>query len=158
MNAPDPAYVFAHQNGSATKDLYDRLDALGPAGKVALNLFRACKRSGRAKDYRNGKWRRQAYDVKQWSMGNLCRELGTHADALGIEWGWKIDPAQSFHKWVLYVVIPTGQVSFHNETRLCDRDFPGEWDGSHASPQRIIAWTTKLLSSSASTMPEASPR
>lgn len=142
MNA---AHIFSKNDGDKTKDLYARLQTLGPAGVVALNLFRACKRSGRAKEYRSGKWRSRAYDVKEWSLSNLCRELETHAQSLGIEWGWKIDPAQPVHKWVLYVEIPTGQVSFHNEKRLHPRDYAGEWDGKPLSAERIVRWTQAVL-------------
>ncbi len=68
-------HVFHQQDGRITKAYYAELSALGPIGLVALNLFRAQKRSSRAKDYRRGKWRRAAYDVKSWSMDELCRIL-----------------------------------------------------------------------------------
>lgn len=141
-----PLEIYEASNGEATKRLYVRLAQLGPIGRVALNLFRASKCSARAKQYRP-KYKKEAYGRKNWSLENLCAELEESGDALGIEWGWKEDPAQAFHRWVLYVVIPTGQVSFHAEARLCARDFAGEWDGSHNSTSRIIRWTTHILNS-----------
>jgi hypothetical protein len=57
---PDPALVdrlsecsaiYHGSNGALTVDLYARLEALGPAGIVAMNLFRAAKASERAKVY-----------------------------------------------------------------------------------------------------------
>lgn len=140
-----PLQIFEASNGEATTALYRRLEKLGPVGVVALNLFRACKCSGRAKVYTR-KFKGKAYDRKAWSMENLCQELERSGDALGIQWGWKEDPKQAFHKWVLYVDIPTGQVSFHSERRMSARDYPGEWDQTTHSPQRIVQWVTQLLS------------
>lgn len=150
-----PREIFEGSNGSATQALYAELALLGPAGVIALNLFRACKCSSRAKEYRP-KYKREAYGRKEWSLQNLCDELSRSAEELGIEWGWKEDPKQACHKWVLYVVIPTGQVSFHNEKRLHARDFPHEWDGEHQSSNRIIKWTTMLLNNEPA-RPQATP-
>ena len=110
--------IYRGSDGEATKELYRALEQLGPRGIVALNVFRAQKCSERAKCYRGGirgkgSYSSMAYDRKQWSMGNLAMVLSRHAAALGIAWGWKIDPAQSYHCWVLYIDLPTGQVSFH---------------------------------------------
>jgi hypothetical protein len=144
-----PRGIYYGSDGDATKALYERLAQLGPAGVVAVNLFRACKCSERAKRYgysHGGKWKDRAYDRKQWSMGNLCEALSKHADALGIRWGWKTDPAQDFHRWVLYVEIPTGQVSFHARDRGTGPDYPGQWDGVRkVSAGRIIEWCERLL-------------
>lgn len=88
--------VYYGSNGEATAALYARLEKLGPVGIVALNLMRACKASERAKKYRGGNgrssYRAMAYDKKQWSMDNLCRELVIHGDTLGLDWGWGIEP------------------------------------------------------------------
>lgn len=80
------AAVFHQQNGEVTKAFYQRLYAMGPLGRIAVALFRAQKRSSRAKDYRPGKYRRAAYDVKEWSMGELCRELAAYGQ---FRYGWK---------------------------------------------------------------------
>lgn len=136
-----------------------RLEKLGPAGVIALNLFRAQKCSTRAKGYRRRAHKNEAYDRKNWSMGLLCSVLQEHAQALGIQWGWKEDPKADYHKWVLYVNLPkfrahplgwyTGepgpQVSFHAFARGKGPDYPGEWDQSYESAERIINFCEDLL-------------
>lgn len=143
--------VYEGSNGDATKALYDEVSALGPQGVVAVNLFRANKNSARAKVYRGGirgrgSYRGMAYDRKQWAMGNLCQVLGRHAGACGITWGWGVDDEAPKFRHVLYVDIPTGQVSFHTESRLDGPDYPGEWDGVRgASVDRICRWMVRII-------------
>lgn len=136
------AEVMNQNDGEVTKKYYAKLSDFGPFGLVAVALFRASKRSARAKDYRRGKFRRAAYDVKTWSMGELCRLLEVHDRALGIEWGWKQDHKTVLSgdsSWVLYVVLPDiGQASFHSPTRMEGPDFAGEWDGQRRSSERIM--------------------
>lgn len=141
----DVMRVFEGSDGEATKRLYARLQECGAAGVVAMNLFRACKASSRAKVYRGRGWKDRAYGKKNWSLGLLCEALEKDAHGLGIVWGWKVDPEQEFHKWVLYVELPTGQVSFHAEERLAGGDYGGEWDGSRDSAARIVRWTAAVL-------------
>jgi hypothetical protein len=141
--------IYAGSNGEATKQLYAELEKLGPKGIVALNLFRACKASERAKKYRS-RYKGLAYEKKNWSIGLLCAALVEHP---GLTWGWKKDPAQEFHCWVLYVELPTGQVSFHASAPigqptcagLAVRHYPGEWDGQHLSAARIVAYVQHVL-------------
>lgn len=142
--------VYEGSDGDATRALYAELQELGPVGDIAVNLFRACKTSERAKKYRGGNrfgsYRRQSYDTKQWAMNNLCRVLQEHAERLEIVWGWKEDPTQEYHRWVLYAVIPTGQCSFHTEQRGAGPEYPGDWDGiRNSTPDRIIRWCSRLL-------------
>lgn len=137
--------IYAGSNGDATKALYAQLETKGVAGIVALNLFRAQKCSERAKGYRRGSHKREAYDRKNWSMKNLAAALYKHADDLNVTWGWKIDPAQSFHRWVLYVDLPTGQVSFHTAERGVGPDYAGDWDKAMASCSRILKWVASVL-------------
>lgn len=136
--------IYKGSNGEATKAFYQKLEALGPIGLVAINLFRAQKCSSRAKEY-SRRYKGDAYDRKNWSMRNLCDILTKHAAELNLVWGWKVDPAQEFHKWVLYVDLPTGQVSFHSATRMDGPDYPGDWDLCHLSAERIIVWVQSLL-------------
>lgn len=146
----DLVRIYEGSDGAATSALYANLTTLGPIGEVAVNLFRASKTSGRAKVYRGGtgraSYRDLAYGKKQWSMENLCRVLTQHAEAFGIQWGWKIDPEQSYHAWVLYADLPeVGQVSFHTAQRGRGPDYPGDWDGvKGVSPQRILRWIAGL--------------
>lgn len=149
--------IYEGSNGDATKALYAQLEALGPVGVIGLNLFRAQKCSSRAKVYRKGAWKREAYERKDWSLGLLDKALQEHGDVLGIMWGWKVDPKQAFHCWVLYVDTPAGQCSFHTESRKSDRDYPHDWDGSQASETRILAWVS-LLMGEISELPALIPR
>jgi hypothetical protein len=143
--------TYQGSNGDATKALYGRLEALGPVGTIALNLFRAAKCSERAKEY-SRRFKGEAYGRKQWSLGNLDAALTQHAQALGITWGWKRDPAQALHCWVLYVDIPTGQVSFHTAARSSQKEYAGEWSGLGGGPFRIVNWCDRLLGE-----PESAP-
>ncbi len=137
--------VYAGTDGDATKALFAKLERLGPIGVIAVNLFRAQKNSERAKVYR-GRFRGSAYDRKQWAMNNLASILAEHADAYGLRWGWGTDPAQSRHRVVLYVDLPTGQASFHTDIRGDGPDYGAEWDGARGkSPARICRWIVGLL-------------
>ena len=121
--------IYEGSDGDATKGLYATLETLGPRGVVALNLFRAQKNSERAKGYRRRGYRGAAYDRKQWAMDNLTQALTAAAIyGDGLRWGWAEDPDQAFHKWVLYVDLPTGQVSFHTAERGEGPDYPDKWD------------------------------
>lgn len=149
--------VYARQayfgsNGEATRALYDHLKALGPAGELAVDLMRACKNSERAKVYRGRSNKGAAYDTKQWAMANICRTLRDHP--LGIAWGWKVDPQMIArgdpHAHVLYVDLPTGQVSFHTDQRCDGPDYPGEWDGvRNAAADRVLQFIATLLADEA---------
>lgn len=134
--------IYAGSNGDETKALYDKLQTLGVRGVVALNLFRANKASSRAKVYRGGGWKGLAYDRKNWSLGLLCLALKKCSDLV---WGWKQDEAQAFHKWVLYVELPQGQVSFHAQRPLSTERYAGEWDGCRVSAERIIHFVDDVL-------------
>lgn len=140
-----PMEIYLGSDGEATKSLYALLEMRGAIGVIGLNLFRAQKCSERAKGY-GRRFKGDAYGRKQWSMDNLCQALEKHAEALGLRWGWKQDLTQEFHNWVLYVEIPTGQVSFHTAARGRGPEYPGDWDHvTGMCPQRIVSWVTKLL-------------
>jgi len=135
--------VFKQNNGDVTKSYYEALGKKLPLGPVAVALFRAQKRSARAKQYRRGRWRHAAYDVKNWSIGEVCKLLrGTD-----FIWGWKRDPHTPGFEWVLYVDLPgCGQVSFHNASRGEGPDYPLEWDEKRESAERIIRFCDRVLS------------
>lgn len=138
--------VFDGSDGAATTAMYDRLKAMGPAGDIAVNLLRAQKTSSRAKVYRGRGYRGAAYDTKQWAMSNLAALLLQHGPALGIGWGWGEDDKQPVHKAVLYVDLPTGQVSFHTASRGDGPDYAGKWDGSTMQAgSRICCWAARLF-------------
>ncbi len=137
--------IYRGSNGDLTKALYAQLETLGAKGTIALNLFRAQKASARAKTYRR-RYKGDAYQKKQWSMDNLSTALTERAGELSLTWGWGVDEKQPFHKHVLYVDIPTGQVSFHTEARGTGPDYPGKWDEMPGQgPTRICRWIGTLL-------------
>lgn len=144
--------VYSGSDADATRALYARLERLGPAGTIAVNLLRAQKNSARAKVYRGGErgrgsYRSMAYERKQWAMGQLTKALSDHGQACGITWGWGIDQAQEYHNVVLYVDLPTGQVSFHTDRREVGPDYAGKWDGVRGvSPERVCSFAAQLLS------------
>lgn len=143
----NPYEIYVGSNGDATKALYAKLETLGVMGLIAMNLFRACKCSERAKKY-SRRYKGEAYDRKNWSMGLLVGALldPCHSKNHSIVWGWKEDPMQEFHKWVLYIELPTGQVSFHAAARGRGPDYTGKWDGiREASAQRIIRFVETVL-------------
>lgn len=147
--------VFTGSDGDATKALFQQLERIGPAGVVAVNLFRAQKNSTRAKVYRGGQrgqpsYKAQAYDRKNWALQNLDTVLAVHGAELGIVWGWRPDETTIGYPWVLYVEIPTGQCSFHSAQRGAGRAFAGEWDGRRdVTASRIIKWCAQLLTEKA---------
>lgn len=138
--------VFTQSNGEVTKAYYEELRAIGPVGCLALNLFRAQKTSSRAKRYRGRQYRNASYDVKAYSVENICRLLmENRCEWLSVSsWGWQQDPEQFRNTWVLYVDIPQGQVSFHSPVRYEGPEYPGAWDGAHLSRERILAFCDEV--------------
>lgn len=148
-NLYEVSTVYAGSNAEATKALYQRLEQLGPLGAIAMNLLRAQKNSSRAKVYRGRGFKDAAYERKQWAMGQLTAILAQHAGSM--VWGWQQDAAAPIYQWVLYVELPTGQVSFHSATRGVGPDFPGAWDKIRdASPGRICRFAAEQLAREAS--------
>lgn len=144
--------TYQGSDGEATKALYAELEALGPAGFIATNIFRACKASERAKVYRGsdrsgrGSYRAQAYERKRWAIENLTVALKEHAKALELIWGWQKDPAEEIFPWVLYIDTPSGQISYHNGMRGPGPDYPGAWDQIPGmAPSRVCRWAARLL-------------
>jgi hypothetical protein len=140
--------VFKQNDGDVTKAYYADMNSRGPAGQLAVALFRAQKRSTAAKKYRGGKYRRAAYEVKNYSLSEVCRILTAYPD-LGLRWGWKDDPKTPGFTQVLYVNLPQGQCSFHSSDRLNGPEYPDDWDGAHASTERILAYCDAVANSEA---------
>lgn len=135
--------VFKQNDGEVTKAWYADMNALGFDGQLAVALFRAQKRSSAAKKYRGGKFTRAAYDVKNWSLSEICRILSAEAHA--VHWGWKRDDNTPGFEWVLYVELPTGQCSFHSADRLTGPNYTGDWDGIRASAERILGFCQLVI-------------
>lgn len=143
--------IFDGSDAARTRAYHAALERRGPIGEFAANLMRAQKASTRAKRYRGGisgvgSFSDLAYQKKAESLIRLCDCLLKHAGGGSwgwrdtLRWGWKIDPNQPHAKWVLYIDLPGGQVSFHSTERFGGPDYPGEFDGAHASAERIIAF------------------
>ena len=155
----NPREIYNGSDGAATQALYDRLATFGAIGQIALNLFRASKCSGRAKVYRGRGFKGDAYDRKNWSLENLNKALLEHAEILGLEWGWGKDDRQPVHNKVLYIDLPTGQVSFHSSTHFNSPVvYPGAWDGSGDSENRIIQFVKLVIDASEHTCVAAARR
>jgi hypothetical protein len=143
--------VYEGSSGDATKALYALLEAFAPRGVVAMNLFRTCKASARAKVYRGGQrgrgsYRSMAYEKKDWSIAELARAMVQNPDVIE-SWGWGFDHKSVGYEHVLYVDVPgCGQVSFHTATRRDGFDYAGEWDGATGTaPYRIARWIEAIL-------------
>jgi hypothetical protein len=82
------------------------------------------------------------YALKGEELAYLCRLL-KESD---VKWGWGRDPA-CVPEDVLYIDLPTGQVSFHAypSDRPPHPTYDGQWDGEHASQARIVAYCERLL-------------
>jgi hypothetical protein len=133
------AEVIEGSDATATKALNRALEAVGPLGNVAHHLLAAQKNSSRAKKFRS--YADRYYDTKGTQIVALTDAL----QCTELVWGWGADP-NGFLPWVLYVDLPTGQVSFHSRARGVGPDYPGVWDGvQRASEPRIIAWAQSLL-------------
>lgn len=148
----DPRRVFEGNNGDDTKALYALLDGLGPHGMLCTALFRAQKRSERAKQYQKARGARRyagaAYDVKQWSLQEVCRIMALHPEALQLPYGWKQDHTTRFGErssWVLYVDTPHGQASFHAPSRCYGPEYVGEWVKGEGSREAILRYCECVL-------------
>jgi hypothetical protein len=127
--------VFTGSNAPATRGLYKELEASGGTGVLAAYLLRAQKSSTRAKDYR-GDYRDLAYGNKGDALHVLSLLLQRQS---ALTWGWGTDPGACCEH-VLYVDLPTGQVSFHSPVRGEGPNYAGKWSGRHDSQWNIIAF------------------
>lgn len=145
--------IYKGSNGELTRSYYAELLNRGHLGMIAMNLFRAQKSSERAKVYRGGirgqgSFRGMAYERKGYAMEMLCAKLASDDAGFDINFGWKKDPKTMLHgdeAWVLYVDLPTGQVSFHSTVRYAGPDYQGEWDGQRASVERVLAFCDAVM-------------
>lgn len=145
-----PQEVSAASDPVATKALYTRLEACGPAGQVALNLFRAHRCITQAQNCENGYQHsttisRKAYERKDWALLLLCRALMNHSLELRIPWGWCCDSRDRRAPWTLRVDLPQGQVIFRNPRRLTGYDYIGRRDNQEKTEERIFAFCEEVL-------------
>jgi hypothetical protein len=137
--------VFDQKDGDVTKAYYASMNSKGIQGQLAVALFRAQKRSTAAKKYRSKKWRHASYDVKVWSLSEICRILSAmQAFEMAPSWGWRRDPNTPGYEWVLYCDLPKGQASFHSSERLNGPDFKGLWNSIPGSEESIILFCDSI--------------
>jgi hypothetical protein len=156
--------VFDGSDAAVTRRYLKTLEARDD-GIVAAMLFRAQKASYRAKHYRGStqdrfgrlrSFREIAYDRKSESLAGLCKILLKFWPAA--KWGWGRDPGQPDCPHVLYIELPTGQVSFHSVGRFEGPDFAGEWDHARGtSADRIIQFCDNVMNGCASLIAEPAP-
>ena len=120
--------AFDSRVASVTLGYQNELIMRGEPGQLAFGLFRAQKRSTRAKQYRR-RWKSQTYQGKSDALRFVDAALTAWAELLQVQWGWATDPGQQVHNQILYVEIPNvGQCSYHSERRFSAKEFPGQWD------------------------------
>lgn len=147
MNA---AEVFNGSDAALTRRYHAALLERGAIGKIAMHLLRAQKASLRAKKYHGGipgkgSYSKMAYDRKCESLRELSLILIDHAEAYHIRWGWGTDDKQAHARYVLYIELPMGQVSYHSPTQFSGPKFEGGWDGMNASQQRVLAFCEHVM-------------
>jgi hypothetical protein len=141
-----PVIMAYHgSNAAASRRVCKALEDRGTLGWVAAALFRVQKASSRAKVYRGGlrhtSYRNLAYDRKNDQLIGLVVLL--EDDDCSLVWGWGSDDGGHA---VLYVELPTGQVSFHATQRLTGPDYRGVWDRQPGqSEPRIIEFCEDVL-------------
>lgn len=144
MHAVD---AFQTKIASETVAYQNELILRGELGQIAFGLFRAQKRSTKAKDYR-GSLRRSSYDGKNEALKYLDSALTLWDAELGINWGWKRDQRQEYHNQVLYVELPDhGQCSFHSATSVSKKEFDGEWDSSKPVLETVLEFCDFVMQS-----------
>jgi hypothetical protein len=132
--------VFDQNNGDVTKAYYATMNQKGYRGMLAVALFRAQKRSTAAKKYKGRGYRQDAYEVKNWSLTEICKVL-RNWEGSGMTWGWGRDLHTPGFTWVLYVDLPTGQCSFHCADRAADGpDYTGKWRPGAGSESNILEY------------------
>lgn len=138
----DPKEVFARNDGDLTRRFYAHLDSLGIDGQLATALFRAQKRSEAAKRYRGRQYTRAAYDVKNWSLSEVCRIAAQMPE---LQWGWRRDPNTKGYEQVLYVELSYGQCSFHSADRLAGPEFTRRWQPQPDSRTSILSYCADVM-------------
>lgn len=119
-------------------------------GQLAFGLFRAQKRSSRAKEYRRRSHKQNSYAGKAEALKYVDAVLSSWGDELDVNWGWRVDPRQAFHKHVLYVDFGSGyQCSFHSEVRYSEREFDGKWDSSSSSTRTVLEYCDQVVQQNA---------
>lgn len=136
-----------NEDAQNTKIFYARLDRCGPLGTIAAHLMRVQKASYFAKRYRGGttngtRYADLSYKRKNDSIDRMCAALAQYAN---MPYGWGRDENQPICRWVLYIELPQGQVSFHAQERGKGPHYLEKWDGAHRSLERITAFADSVI-------------
>lgn len=136
---------FQTTDGDEVIDYCTALCERGLIGGLAVCLFRTQNNSSRAK--RNHRSRSSRYENKNGQILTLCRFLERFAEGLAVDWGWREDDQQAYHRQVLYVDTPEGQVSFHTADRLQGPDYEKPWCQKRPSEDRLLGLFAEILRS-----------
>lgn len=142
VQAAEVREIFFGSDGERSKALYSQLERIGPHGRIAALCLRAQKASDKANFYIFREYKRIAYERQNEALIALVDTL--NQSSIIRTWGWGRDEA-GYHKWVLYVDLPQGQVSWHNESKIGDRDYPNQSDGTGLSQERILAFAATQI-------------
>lgn len=147
MSSPSVHAIFFGSDPVATRLFCAELHGRGQIGKIAAALFTVQKASSRAKVYRGGKKQEDGREVPYNDLaygrkGEFLKRLAELLvrDDCGMAWGWGLDLKQPKAKHVLFIDLPQGQVSLHSVQRFVGADYHGEWDGTNATEDRVIAF------------------
>ncbi len=141
--------VFTQQNGEVTKAYYAEMQKLGELGEIAVCLFRAQKRSSRAKDYRRGKFRRLAYDAENVEFAGALQGAEAALRKARHWVGMEGRSERTFRRtrFVDSVRGPSdGPVQFPQSIRFDGPDYSGEWSGLPNSADVIIRFCDRVAS------------
>ena len=135
--------IYYGSDAVATKRLNKYLASLGTGGQIAALMLSAQKASSRAKAY-HGEYRGLSYDRKGQALESLCDQLD--ADSAGLVWGWGADDDMPFAPHVLYIDLPTGQVSWHSTEEYAGPQYEGQWDGVRGVTEaRILRYAASQM-------------
>lgn len=138
--------AFNTMDMETTTQYQNELYCRGPEGQLAFGLFRAQKRSTKAKGYRKGSHRASSYAAKNDALKYVDAVLTRWGDELVASWGWKMDPYQEKHNQVLYVDFGCGyQCSFHSEVRHSRKEFDSDWNSSSSSINTVTSYCDQIM-------------
>lgn len=152
--------VYSGSDGAETRRLLTALRKRGLVGDIAACLFTAQKSSERAKRYgysgfRGSRGRVSYRDLSYtrkgqalFALSQILKEMDSKYALQGgaLLWGWRKHDQFGMPPYVLYVDLPTGQVSFHLHERYPGPEYPREWDGVRkASAGRIVQFCQNIL-------------
>jgi len=132
--------IFKARDSKATMEFCTELATRGIDGAVAVSLYQVQYSSSRAKKYRRD-GRQSSYARKNQVLSRVPHWL----KASSIPFGWGHDRSTIAYPWVLYVDLPTGQCSFHNQSRGPGPDYLGKWIDDKPSFDVVMDYCDAVL-------------